>query len=159
MNIYRKLRKWMALLLVCYLITGYSTAFIFGKEIFPIAAWRMFMFIPQSEVQNFGLRLINIEGHILETPIYFEEANEWFVDINVRGVYAHTQTLGKAIADGDQDRILQAETHLETTHLSRVHSARYEIVARTYNLLDWHAQRTSIQETPLALFEYRRVVK
>jgi hypothetical protein len=127
-----------------------------ADERFPLFNWSLFSQVPGPEKQNFGLRLVEVDGVKLEEPVYYEDAQEFVTTSRSPDAYQLIQGIGKAT---QQDRPLQAASAretLETRYLQGLTSARYELVNRTYDVLDRFECDCYEEETVMAEFTLAR---
>jgi hypothetical protein len=155
MKTYRRLQLWIAIILIAYASLGSVIRSVrASREIFPIFSWELFAYVP-NEGQEYGLKITAINNQLLDSPLYFEEAvQQWGVSDSVAATaFSHIQALGQAIVQGDAQRIQEARSNLETLYSGMGKNIRYEIIIRSFDVLEhWKTGRFT-GEQRLEIFE------
>ena len=108
-------------------------------EIYPFAPWTLFCFTPNDET-DFGVRILEVDGHTLDSALFFEEQTE-LSQANRITAYAAIQSLGQAASRGED--IERERRFFETNFLGsrnleeqRQSHLRYELVRRRFDVLE-----------------------
>jgi len=130
----RRLRRGLALLVVVYFFAGgASQKLIPGvDEILPFYGWSLFSKVP-NEDNRYVLLVRRHEGRPLEPPVPFMQAPPEIVAGNRFIGRKVIQRLGRALDDGDAERVAEHRRLLEESYLrGRV---RYQVVYERYEPL------------------------
>lgn len=132
----------LALLLLLYVSIAVSTHLTKQPEIFPFFSWSLFSSVPQPEKTNYGLRLIAVDGKTLQTPLFFEEGEQYFAGANSIMAMTTIRRLARAIEAGNAGQIVEYQTFFEEMFLAEASDVAYEVVRRTYNPVErWRTGR------------------
>lgn len=130
----RRLRRGLALLVVVYFFAGgASQKLIPGvDEILPFYGWSLFSKVP-NEDSRYVLLVRRHEGRPLEPPVPFMQAPPEIVAGNRFLGRKVIQRLGRALDEGEAERVAEHRRLLEESYLrGRV---RYQIVYERYDPL------------------------
>ena len=117
------------------------------EQIYPVSRWELFSRVPERERDSYSIRFVEVDGRVLDEPVYFEDADEFIRNTQSPTAYAVLQDLGRSLERG---ALLQAAHHqalIETAHLQQLTSARYEVVRRRFDILDRHDCDCFLSET------------
>lgn len=131
----RRLRRRLALLVVVYFFAGgASQKLIPGvDEILPFYGWSLFSKVP-NEDSRYVLLVRRHEGREVDPPVPFMQAPPEIVAGNRYIGRKVIQRLGRAIDEGETERVAELRRLLESSHLhGRV---RYQIVYERYDPLE-----------------------
>jgi hypothetical protein len=106
------------------------------SEVFPLFKWDLFSAAPLPDSRDFTIRLVEVNGVVLDEPVYFSEAREYVSTARNQDAPIVFNGLGKALED---DALLRQAASLELVNgrfLAELSSARYEVVRRHYNVLE-----------------------
>jgi hypothetical protein len=119
------------LVAACVLVRDWNSGV---GEIYPIAPWALFCFVPNYEV-DFGIRLLAINGSELKEQPYFEQLpNFSAVQKTVGSGIIHD--MGVLASSDDGPRFETQRSLFERNFLSAVSQhVRYELVRREYDVL------------------------
>ena len=137
MQAYRLRIFWLALFVIAYPAVSGTTLIACREcqfaEIYPIAPWTLFCFIPNVET-DYAVRILEVDGEPLPQVRYFED----YVDLpDARKIVAHVtiQELGRLAHGGKDFSTLQH--HFEQSFLRSIHrQVRYELVERQFDVLE-----------------------
>ena len=135
MKQYRRLQQFIACMMIFYMVTGFTTWFLWRIEMFPIYSWDLFSYVPTGERYDYGVRLLAVGDEILSPSIYYEAADEWFADAGSIVAYQRIQRLGTAVHNKNETAVAEAQRVFESAHLVGVGEVQYEIVYRHYDML------------------------
>lgn len=125
-----------------------------GTELFPFFKWELFSSVPNRESQDFTIRLLEIDGRVLDEPLYFADAGEHISTAKSPDAVETINRFGEAVRD---DRPLVADrqrTLVEGGFLYELGSARYQLVQRRFDLIDRiRCADCFVEERVLAEFE------
>jgi hypothetical protein len=121
------------------------------QEVFPVFRWDLFAKTPSQTRVDSALRLLELNGRTLSPPVYFEEAGI------VSGgpatqARAGVDRLARAVRNRDE-QLEFIRARFEREYLGEFQSGRYEIVRRTYDILERRRCNCYIEEEVLAEFE------
>ena len=123
-------------------------------EIYPFAPWTLFCFVPNQEV-DYAVRLREIDGRALDPPPFLEDYSE-LTDAQKSVGHAIIQEMGRFAAAGDDRELGVQRQLLEQSFLSPFgREVRYEIVRRTYDVLDRWNSGVCRSVEPVNQFMYR----
>jgi len=113
---------------------------VFGRdrgvdEIYPIAPWALFCFVPNEEV-NFAIRILAVDKRVLKQPQYLEDMHTFSEDQMTVG-YSIVQEIGRR-AVAEQSEALAWELQLfERSFLRPLGQiVQYELVRRQFDVLE-----------------------
>lgn len=147
----RRLRRRLALLVVVYFFAGgASQKLIPGvDEILPFYGWSLFSKVP-NEDSRYVLLVRRHEGRQLEPPVPFMQAPPEIVAGNRFIGRKVIQRLGRAVEEGDEDRVAEHRRLLEESFLhGRV---RYQIVFERYDPLEKWRSGAALERRSLGRF-------
>jgi hypothetical protein len=101
-------------------------------ERFPFFAFDLFTKVPPQKSADYDVRIIEGNG-LPRVPVFFEDAHLQDPATLIQGYFV-IQQFGKLLArhNGPQSDAIRKQ--FESTYLSRVPHARYEVVVRTYDI-------------------------
>jgi hypothetical protein len=135
---YRRTNAALAALAAVYLIVAVSRKALKREEWFPIASWALFSTVP-NENNDYGLRLMQIDGRKLDPPLPFERAEQFFWSAKKSTARGMIQALGASIARHDMAQSEALRQSFEPLHLRGHKQVIYQVVARQYDPLErWH---------------------
>ena len=105
-------------------------------ERFPFFNWSLFSSVPGPERESYGVRLVEVDGARLEEPVYYENAEGIIATSSSPDAFQLIQVMGKATEANRPGQAASARETLETRYMQGVTSARYELVSRTYDVLE-----------------------
>lgn len=152
MKVYRRLQAGIVLALVLYVVIGHGASWR-GYEIYPIYDWDLFSLVPQNRVGNFGLRVVNVDGLVVE-PRYFENTVEIFPEAKSGGANILIQQLGRAVQADDGVQVAQIRAEFEAAYMRGVESAEYEIIFRIFDPVERIRSGVYIDQKPLATYQW-----
>ena len=134
---------------VAVLVTGDISP---DSEKFPIFNWHLYSNVV-SEVRTFtGLRFTEVNGSPVE-PFYFEERPGLLPLANSPDAVVLLQAWGRQVREGDDEAAEASRAVFEARFLTPFASARYELVDRTYHLLDRITCNCYISEDVIGEFQ------
>jgi hypothetical protein len=116
-------------------------------ELFPLSRWSMFNKVFTTR-DDFGLRVIEVDGKRLDNPTYLEHAG--LKPKPTISTYYAIQAVGQRLGRGDE--LETAKALVERTYLPPT-GVKYEIVARKYDVLRVWQGETFTSERVLATFD------
>lgn len=160
MKYYIKLKIFIVLIVIAYVTIGVSLEFSImnSKEIFPIFSWSLYSKIPNT-VEIFSLKITQLNGKKLNTPLFFEDSHSLFHDANSVQAYQTIQDLGWSINRGDIDRGNEIRRYLEEIYLGGYKNIKYELVKRSFNPLNRLKSGELIYEKNIAEYEINRIIE
>jgi len=127
-----------------------------NEEAYPVFNWSLFSEIPDRTFTDYSVRFTSIDGRDLLEPVYFEQARTELPRMYQNpGAYRLIQQLGGAIDRGDDAAADGFEAALEERWLEEVDSAEYEVVRRTFDILDRRTCDCFLEETVIEQGEKR----
>ena len=132
----RVARITLGLLLVYSAIVAVSVPAPIDKEVFPFFRWELFARTPERHRSDYGVRFTEVDGRQLERPVYFEEASGFIPTSRSPDAQAAIKDLGEATEHHDSEHATRNRDLLESRHLQALTSATYEVVRRTYDVLE-----------------------
>jgi hypothetical protein len=134
----RRTTRWLAMTLG--LVAVYSGVLVWAgptaPERFPFFRWELFSKVPPPERSDFGVRIVAIGDEVLDPPLYFEQARRHFPLARSPEGYQLIQRWGSQLRRGELLRADTTRKLLEARYLVSAEPVRYELVARTYDVLD-----------------------
>lgn len=134
MKHYRNLQWRIVFVFIVYTAVSLYAKAHMGDELFPFFNWSLFTKIP-NEKNDYGLRITMIEGEALESPIYFESADDWLAEAHSIVAYNAIQDFGRAVRDEDEALVAEIRPYIESLYLENK-PMRYDVVRRTYTPLE-----------------------
>jgi hypothetical protein len=125
-------------------------------ERFPFFNWSLFSGVPGPERESYGLRLTEVDGARLEEPVYYENAEGIIATRRSPDAYQLIQAMGKATKEGRPVQAASARETLETRYMQGLTDARYELVSRTYDVLERFECECYREEDAMAEFTLGR---
>lgn len=107
-----------------------------APERFPFFSWSLFSKMPDAEISDYSIRFVEVDGRVLDQPLYFEDANALVGTSGSPGARDTIRRLGSSL---DADRAMEvalSEQRLEETYLNRLVGAEYEVVRRRFDILE-----------------------
>jgi hypothetical protein len=124
------------------------------QEVFPVFRWDLFAKTPNPTRVDSSIRLLELDGKSLSPPLYFEEAG-----IVSGGPATQARSgmdrLARAVKN-DEQQLEFIRARFEREYLGEYRSGRYEIVQRTYDILERRVCDCYIEEEVIAEFELGR---
>jgi hypothetical protein len=152
MKSYKLLKMVIAVLAISYFLIGNISHRYGIAEIFPIATWELFSYVPRSENSDFGVKILAVNGTALNPPVYFEKASQFFTKIHSIDVYMTIQVLGKALLAKDESTAASYRDLLEDVYLADQAQITYVVTQRRYHLLERWNHGTFLSEVELGTF-------
>jgi hypothetical protein len=134
---YYHLQIFIASFLAFYVTLGIFARIVLRSqgELFPIYTWALFSRVP-NEQREFALRIRAVGCKVLESPLYFQDAGQWFRQAESISAYVSIQKLGSAVLANDIVEIDKVRRLLESVYLRGPEGVRYEVVERKFNPMD-----------------------
>jgi len=107
-----------------------------GDLLFPFHRWELFSQVPPATNRTYSIRLLEVDGKVLDPPRYFDEAHGYVDQPNSPVASQLMSDLGSALRRGDLDRSVKAKIQLESRFMQGRRTARYEVVLRTFDILE-----------------------
>lgn len=154
----QRLATFTAVLLLVYSLTVVRTfhgVVIENRptpEVFPFFAWELFSRVPPAEQEAVALRFVEINGEVLDPPVYFEKADTWLSNSRSPTAYHVIRQLGSALEQSQLMRAAIKRELLESRFMQDVRTAEYEIVKVRFDILERFECDCYIEEMPLARF-------
>ncbi len=120
------------------------------ETVFPFARWELFSRVPLEVTTSVSVRLIEVDGVVLDPPLYFDESEEHVDQPRSAVAAALMEQLGAGLRDGDVAKAARAQAQLESRFMPDIGSARYEVVLRSFRPLDRHRCDCFLSEEVLA---------
>ena len=152
MKSYKLLKIAIAAVAISYFLIGNISHRYGMAEVFPIATWELFSYVPRSENSDFGVKLLAVNGTTLNPPIYFEKAPQFFTKIHSIDAYMTIQSLGKALLANDESTAMIYQDLLENVYLADQSHITYVVMQRRYHLLERWNHGTFLSEVELGVF-------
>lgn len=105
-------------------------------EKFPFFNWHLYSSVDSEQRTYIGLRLTEVNGRPVPEPFYFEDRPGLLPRANSAEAVVLLQRWGHQVQDGDLEGAAESQALFEARFLEPLESARYELVARTFNLLE-----------------------
>lgn len=150
MKSYRRLQFGIFALILLYTAVSYTTTRVRGVELFPFFNWSLFTNVP-NEKHDFGLRLLSVDGEMLNPPLYFEEADVWFAESHSIVAYKTIQGFGNDIRKNNEMSVAETRPFIESFYLEGK-AVEYEVVRRTYHPVERFRSGSFVDETALTQF-------
>ena len=122
-------------------------------QIYPVSRWELFSRVPPRERDSFSIRFVEVDGRVLDEPVYFEKADAFIANTQSPTAYAVLQDLGRSVEDGAVLRTARYQELLETASMQTISTARYEVVRRRFDILDRLECDCFLEETVLGELE------
>lgn len=152
MKAYRNYQKFVVIFLALYLVIGYGFKLTQDREIFPIFSWSLFTNVP-NQINDYGIRIVAIDGQELDTPFYYEEGKDTFIDYDSAQAYFNFRDFGRALTAGNTERVEEIRGYLESLYLEEAGQIRYEVVARSWDAVDRWNGGGFLTEEVIAVYE------
>ncbi|MEZ5139356.1 MAG: hypothetical protein R2702_10535 [Acidimicrobiales bacterium] len=124
------------------------------EEAYPVFNWSLFSEIPDRTFSDYSVRLTSVDGRDLPEPVYFEAARAQLPRLYQNpGGYRLIQQLGSAIDRGDDAAAEGFDAALDERWLEEVDVAEYEVVRRTFDILERRSCDCFTEETVIATGE------
>ncbi len=124
----------MRLLLVGVLAYGAIIMVDFQTERFPIFNWSLFSKVPPAVREDYSVRFTEINGEVLDPPVYFASLKEQIPEASSPNAYALMRELGRQLDRGQGMKAAVTRDVFESRYLRGVQSAEYEVVFRNYDI-------------------------
>jgi hypothetical protein len=105
-------------------------------QIYPASRWELFSRVPERERDSYSIRFVEVDGQVLDEPVYFEKADAFIANPQSPTAYAVLRDLGLSVERGEPLKIAHHKELLETAHMQTIDTARYEVVRRRFDILD-----------------------
>ncbi len=106
-----------------------------GSELFPVFKWELFSKVPPREQTSYGVRLLEVDGEVLDEPIYFEEALHLFRSARSPDVPTLVRSWSQHVAAGNFEESVRSQILFEARFLES-RPVRYQLVRRTYDIVE-----------------------
>jgi hypothetical protein len=123
-------------LLVVYLVVLVANGPRNGDEVFPFFNWELFSRVPEPERTSWSVRLVEVNGEPLPDGVYFEDAGGIVPLAGSSAAFVTMQRFGQGVEAADPVRVDEARRVLESRYLGHFDAVSYELVRRTYDVLD-----------------------
>lgn len=146
----------VALLVVFLSVYAALLGFTVARDsdaIFPFNRWDLFSKVPNAMSRNYSLRFVEVDGRVLDEPVYFDHAHGVVDDPGSPVASQLMQDLGHALSRGDDDAAFNAHLQLQARFMQGIGSARYEVVYRTFDVLERHRCGCFISEETVEVLE------
>jgi hypothetical protein len=118
-------------------------------EIYPVFSWTLFSKVPQERIA-WGLRIVAYNGQVLDSPLFYEEADGIVSDPRSISAQYAIRRMCRAELAGNAREVKDARRLLEQTYLAT--GIRYELVRVRYDpLTRWRSGHREIH--PLKQYE------
>lgn len=150
----RSTKQFLALaacmaLYVAVLLTGDSRT---DSEKFPIFNWHLYSSVASETRTSTGVRFVEVNGLPVE-PFYFEERPGILPMASSPDAIVLQQRWGNQLLEGDDAGAAETQALFEARFMATLDSARYEVVRRTYHLLDRLTCDCYLEEEVIGAFE------
>lgn len=122
-------------------------------QVYPVARWDLFSRVPPSERTSYSIRFVEVDGRVLDEPVYFEKADAFVGNTASPTAYQLLQDLGRAAEREQPLRMAGYLDLLTTSHLQTIGSARIEVVKRRFDIVERLECDCFLQEDVLAELE------
>jgi hypothetical protein len=153
MKSYRRLQKFIVVVLLVYVSIGYGFHALKLRELFPMFSWELFSFVPARNRVDFGMLITRVNGEELPEPVYFEEAESFLSEAHTIQAYGSIQLFAVAIVKNDEAETERIRSYFESLFFDEIDSISYQIVRRRVDLLSLWETGEYDEETLLAAFE------
>jgi hypothetical protein len=119
-------------------------------ETFPFFVWELFSRVPKPEQTSYGVRLTAMDGTVLTTPVYYEDS--LLPTHQSSPAQAMIAVIGRAYAQGDEERVERYRTIFESRYLQPLEQATYELVWREFDIEERYSCECYTSETVIAEF-------
>lgn len=106
-----------------------------GHELFPVFKWELFSKVPPREQTSYGVRLLEVDGEVLDEPIYFEKASHLFRSTRSPDVPTLVRRWSQQVAAGNFEESIRSQMVFEARFLES-RDVRYQLVRRTYDIVE-----------------------
>lgn len=134
----RRSTKHLVVLFSClagYLGLAATSGSSVDDEVFPFFNWHLYSSVESRVRSSIGLRLVEIDGEPVE-PFYFEQRPGVIPQANSPDAVVLLQRWGRQVLSGDEAGAEASRALFEGRFLRTLGSARYELVRRTFHLLE-----------------------
>ena len=126
----------------------------FNSElIFPFHRWELFSKVPPAVNRSFSIRLVEVDGKPVDPPVYFDEARGLVDQPNSPVASQLMSDLGWGLKTNNLRRAVGAQMQLESRFMQGIDTARYEVVLRTFSVLERRACDCFMSEEVVATLE------
>ena len=147
---YRSTKIFVALFLAVYFLAGLYTSNLPNREAYPFFSWNLFSKVPQANVREFALRIVEYKGQRFDPPIFLNEAKGMYSRARLHKYWGPINSLGRNIKSNNKEEIERFRRRVENIFYS--HPVTYEIVRIRYNSVErWKTGRLQQVET-IAVF-------
>jgi hypothetical protein len=123
-------------LLVSYLVVLVVNGPRSSIEAFPVSRWELFSMVPPRENTSYGVRLVEVDGVVLDPPRYFEESRDLFRSARSPDVPVLVARWGRHAEAGRESDAEAARRLFESRFLADAGTVRYELVLRRYDIVE-----------------------
>jgi len=104
--------------------------------VFPFHRWELFSQVPPRTNQSFSIRLVEVDGAPVDPPVYFDAAGRYVSQPQSPVASQLMREIGWGFVLGDHKRVLRSQQLLEARFMPNIRTARYQVVRRTFDVLD-----------------------
>jgi hypothetical protein len=105
-------------------------------ERLPVFSWSLFSEVPDAEKTDYGVRFLAVDGTPLDEPTYFELASDHLSTTRDPAAHSLIDQIGDSLVRDEPMRAALQRDLFESRFLQDLDGARYEVVRRTYDVLD-----------------------
>lgn len=118
---------------IVYALFSSYTWYFQGVEHFPFYSWDLFSYVPNS-VDDYQLQIIELDGQPID-PIYFNQADAYFVEASSIVIFHNIQTFGRAVQNQQESEATNTRLQIESNAFPQYNTVTYHLVKRLYNPL------------------------
>ncbi len=120
--------------------------------VFPFERWELFSQVPPATNQSFSIRFSRSMAHPVD-PMYFDAAGA-YVSLPQSPVASQLmREIGSGLVRHDQTRVVNAQRLFEARFMPNIRTARYEVVRRTFRILDRRKSNCFLSEEVVGVLE------
>jgi hypothetical protein len=124
------------------------------SEVFPVFSWSLFSSTPDPIREDFGVRLLELDGRELSPPVYLEQSGLVSGGAAAQAREA-VQRLSRALRQND-DQLPALVAFFESTYFDQYSTGRYQVVLRRYDILERGSCDCYLSEEVLAEIDFDR---
>ncbi len=94
------------------------------ETVFPFARWELFSRVPLEVTTSVSVRLIEVDGVVLDPPLYFDESEEHVDQPRSAVAAALMEQLGAGLRDGDVAKAARAQAMSSSQGVASLSSSR-----------------------------------
>lgn len=137
--------------ILLYVGVLWNEGFHSNHEVLPFFKWELFSRVPDRMNSSYSARILEIDGEVLEEPLYFEEARDHLRNARSPEAQLVLQRFGQAL---ERDEIIRAgnQRELFEDRWLEAERVRYVMVRRDYDLLERISCRCYVSEKVIGVF-------